>query len=292
MADRNSPAAGASGHQTFKEAVCIDVARVYDSCSDKDCLEDLRVYFNDDNQSIVNNAFAVKPRNAELANVFVDVEPVQFNRGFYSVDITCCFEVSLEVFDRPCGRTGRKPCIVCGIAVFNKRVILYGSEGNVKIFTSDSEDEDSGNHSNDLPKAVVEAVDPVFLAARLVDADCPVDGTQVPEMFSEKLEGSFGCVVPLKLVLVTLGLFSIVKLERNVQMLIPAYDFCIPDKECVSSSSDPCDLFKNIKFPINEFFPPRFADNDDPNLPDCGCGDRDQHEAPERPERERGGRDR
>jgi hypothetical protein len=286
MVDKNNPAANASGHQTFKEAVCIDVARVYDSCSDKDCLEDLRVYFNDENQTIVNNAFAVKSRNAELANVFVDVEPVQFNRGFYSVDITFCFDVSLEVFDRPCGRTGRKPCIVSGIAVFNKRVILFGSEGNVKVFTSDNDDENSsGSESNDLPKAVVEAVDPVFLAARLVDADGPVDSTQVPEMFSERLEGSLGCVVPLKLVLVTLGLFSIVKLERNVQMLIPAYDFCIPDKECASSSSDPCDLFKNIKFPVNEFFPPRFSDGENPaNAPDCGCGESQEHD--------RGNRDR
>ena len=29
----------------FKEAVCVDAARVYDSCSDKDCLKDLRVLF-------------------------------------------------------------------------------------------------------------------------------------------------------------------------------------------------------------------------------------------------------
>ena len=274
MVDKNISSAGASGHQTFKEAVCIDVARVYDSCSDKDCLEDLRVYFNDENQTIVNNAFAVKSRTAELANVFVDVEPVQFNRGFYSVDITCCFDVSVEVFDRPCGRTGRKPCVVSGIAVFNKRVILYGSVGNVKVFTSE-DSRCSKEESSDLPKAVVEAVDPVFLSARLVDADCPVDSTQVPELFSEKLEGSLGCVVPLKLVLVTLGLFSIVRLERDVQMLIPAYDFCIPDKECVSSSnSDPCALFKNIKFPINEFFPPKFQEGDDrATAADCGCAE-------------------
>ena len=26
----------------FKEAVCIDAGRIYDSCSDKDCLEDQR----------------------------------------------------------------------------------------------------------------------------------------------------------------------------------------------------------------------------------------------------------
>lgn len=255
--------------------------RIYTSAQsyDKDCLEDLRVFFNDENQTIVNNAFAVKPRNAELENVFVDVEPVQFNRGFFSVDITFCFEVSVEVFDRPGCRSGRKPCIVEGFAVFNKKVILFGSEGNVKVFTSgEDEDDEHGHHSNDLPKAVVEAVDPVFLAARLVDADCPVDGAQLPEMFSGRLEGSFGCVVPLKLVLVTLGLFSIVKLERNVQMLIPAYDFCIPDKECESSSGDPCDIFRNIKFPVNEFFPPRFKENDDADRPfGCGCGEHEEH---------------
>lgn len=34
MVDKNNSAANTSGHQTFKEAVCIDVARVYDSCSE------------------------------------------------------------------------------------------------------------------------------------------------------------------------------------------------------------------------------------------------------------------
>ena len=30
----------------FKEAVCIDAERIYDSCSDKDCLEDLLEWLN------------------------------------------------------------------------------------------------------------------------------------------------------------------------------------------------------------------------------------------------------
>jgi hypothetical protein len=35
----------------------------------------------------------------------------------------------------------------------------------------------------------------------------------------------------------------------------------MPEKECVSGSEDdPCDLFKNIKFPIDEFFPPAAGD--------------------------------
>ena len=58
-----------------------------------------------------------------------------------------------------------------------------------------------------------------------------------------------------KQALVSVGIFTIVQLERNVQMLIPAYDFCIPHKECVSSSEDPCELFSSIDFPTSEFFP-------------------------------------
>ena len=58
----------------------------------------------------------------------------------------------------------------------------------------------------------------------------------------------------------------IVQLERDVQMMIPVYDFCLPDKECTSSGSsatdDPCELFRRIKFPVNEFFPPRLAELD------------------------------
>lgn len=37
------PAAEAAG---CKEAICIDAMQVYDSCSAKDCLEDLRVVFS------------------------------------------------------------------------------------------------------------------------------------------------------------------------------------------------------------------------------------------------------
>ena len=270
---KTSPSSNAGGHQTFKEAVCIDAGRVYDSCSDKDCLEDLRVYFNDQDQTTINNSVTVKGRSAELINCFIDVEPVQFNRGFYSVDITYCFKVSLDAYETPCGRG----CIVRGVASFNKKVILFGSEGNVKVFSSEfeqGEDDDQLHPANNLPKAVVEAVDPILLAAKLVECECPTEGVSLPTTFAHNLEGSCGCVVPLKVVLVTLGLFSIVKIERNVQMLIPAYDFCVPDKECTTSTGDPCELFKNLKFPTSEFFPPRFCDLDDPSAANCGCGDR------------------
>ena len=31
---------------------------------------------------------------------------------------------------------------------------------------------------------------------------------------------------------VTLGQFSIIRMERDTQLLIPAYDYCLPEKEC------------------------------------------------------------
>ena len=56
---------------------------------------------------------------------------------------------------------------------------------------------------------------------------------------------------------VSLGVFSIVKLERRVQLLIPSYDYCVPSKECVGATDDhPCDLFDRIDFPMEEFYPP------------------------------------
>ena len=273
MADCKATPASVGGHQTFKEAVCIDAKRVYDSCSDKDCLEDLRCYFNDEDQTIVNNSVSIKARGAELYNVFLDVEPVQFNRGFYSVDITFCFHIVFEAYESPCG----KAKTVCGVASFNKKVILFGSEGNVKIFRSDfanNADDPQEDVTSNLPQAVVEAVDPIVLGAKLIDADCPVECGQLPKAVSRKLCGSVGLVVPVKVAAVTLGLFSIVKIERDVQMLIPAYDFCVPDKECTGSTGDPCELFKSLKFPTNEFFPPRYCDLSDPAAamaPGCGC---------------------
>ncbi len=116
--------------------------------------------------------------------------------------------------------------------------------------------------------SAVEAVDPIFLGAELCDAkhfctctppecECNCDELcDVPQCVKDFFEDDLtttGC----KNLLVTLGQFSIVRLERDSQILIPAYDFCMPEKECVSSSEDsPCDLFRKIKFPVGEFFPP------------------------------------
>lgn len=121
----------------INEAVCIDTNRVYDSCADKDCLSDLRVYFTNTSQQVINGATSVKCKKSEIINAYIDVQDVPFNRGFYSVDITYFFKITLDV----CTSRVAPPVCVSGLATFTKKCILYGSDGNVKgIFIGGSLD--------------------------------------------------------------------------------------------------------------------------------------------------------
>ncbi len=261
----------------IKEAVCIDTNRVYDSCADKDCLEDLRVYFTDSAQCIIDRATNVRCRGSEVLNAFIEVERIPFNRGFYSVDVTYYFKVCLDVF---CGHTGT-PTMVEGLATFSKKCILYGSEGNVKVFSSTfacGDIDEQFDMVNTNPRAKVQTVDPICLDAKLcrVCDCCHCDPCRkIPRQVCRCFDGEFDCYEkePEKAVTVTLGIFTIIQLERDVQMLIPAYDFCIPSKECSCETDNPCDAFRRIKFPIDEFFPPKEGCLKDSFKPTCACGD-------------------
>lgn len=252
----------------INEAVCIDTKRIYDSCVSKDCLENLRVTFFASSQRLIDEASSVKCRSCKISAVSIDVDEVPFNKGFYSADVHFYFMLQFDCYSTPC----TTPQIACGYTDFNKKCILYGSEGNVKIFTSNLSDKktdcpEAPQYSN--PTAKVQAVDPVVLSCDLVDTcDCPVPlCTVFPQSI---IQGSQEGAIPLassRAVLVTLGLFSIIQMERDVQMTIPAYDFCIPDRECSCSTQDPCTAFQSIEFPVEQFFPPERENCDCPCNP-------------------------
>ena len=62
----------------------------------------------------------------------------------------------------------------------------------------------------------------------------------------------------------TLGQFSLVRLERDSQLVIPVYNYSLPENECVGSSDDdPCTLFGRIRFPVEEFYPPDRLDQNE-----------------------------
>ena len=250
----NESAADYGCQEYFKEAVCIDAQRVYDSCSDKDCIEDIRVLFPAARQSLVDSATNVRVREVNVITVYIDLQPIPFNKGFYSVDMTFFFDVCLDLF----GGTASCPVPINGVAIFNKKVVLYG-----KLFTSGcSIDDVQAEDARVLPKATVQVAQPVALSARLCEhSACGCEPyCRIPESICQRYGGDFDSCPQKNTVYVTIGLFIIVQMVRNVQMLIPAYDFCVPEKECVASSDNPCELFRRIDFPTSEFFPPKSTD--------------------------------
>ena len=79
-----------------------------------------------------------------------------FHRGFYTVDVRYFYRVTADAFVG-----ASRPVSVCGLAVFDKRAILFGSEGSAKVFSSNASmgslDTQALENSN-LPVAVVETV--------------------------------------------------------------------------------------------------------------------------------------
>ncbi|MGN1051383.1 MAG: hypothetical protein ACI4QE_03685, partial [Acutalibacteraceae bacterium] len=132
---RNSEQEENQVQNTPPESVCIDAQRVYDSCGDKDCLKDMKLYFLGCDKEAVESATGVKLCDADVVTVHTTLEKVPFHRGFYSVNMTYYFDLALELVSCP----GNPPARVHGLGIFEKKVILYGSEGNVKIFTSDQQ---------------------------------------------------------------------------------------------------------------------------------------------------------
>jgi len=258
------------GSPCIKEAVCIHTKKVYDSCRDKECMQDLRVYPLCTSQEIIDRAISVKARKAELLWTYIDVEPISFNKGFYTVDVRYFYRVTGEAF---CGSV--RPQEIVGLCTFEKRTVLFGSEGNVRIFQSKyvpGENDTQSFEKTNLPIAVVEVVDPVCLGMKIVERPCccECDLTEIPQEICACFDEKIVLEPCQKTLNVTLGQFSIIKLERDIQLLMPAYDVCMPEKECVDSYEDPCALFERFRFPVDQFFPPLASElGDDAHRPDC-----------------------
>lgn len=143
-----------SEDRCIREAVCIHTKKIFDSCKDKDCIEDLRVYPTRGCQEVIDRAVSVKAGCAELLYAYIDVEPVTFNRGFYTVDVRYFYRITADAFVG-----AARPVEISGLAVFDKRVILFGSEGSAKVFSSQGQEKalDVQNLPiRSLPTAVVE----------------------------------------------------------------------------------------------------------------------------------------
>ena len=77
----------------IREAVCVHTGKITDSCLAKDCIEDLRVYLTVDSQQTLDCAASAKARYVELLFTQVQVEPVPYSSGYFTVDVTFYYRV-------------------------------------------------------------------------------------------------------------------------------------------------------------------------------------------------------
>ena len=254
--------------QELCQAMSIHTRKITDACRDKDCIEDLRVYLTADSQNTLDNAAGARVRCADLVYAYIDVEPVAFDRNHYCVDVTFYYRI---LADAIVGAS--RPAPLTGLAVFSKRAVLCGEDSRAHIFRSDTilgGPDGLTRISANLPTAVVEVLDPMVLGSKVRDVcDCPCgDGCcQIPNAIRGLFDEELVLSGDRRRLFVTLGQFSIVRLERSAQLIVPVLDYSIPTKECCDNpagTEDPCELFSRIPFPAEQFNP-RGCDNTEDN---------------------------
>ena len=105
---------------------------------------------------------------------------------------------------------------------------------------------------------VVEVLDPMVLSSKLQENCGHSAVAQIPAAICGVFDEELVTSRTSRYLLVTLGQFSIVRLERDAQLVVPVLDYSIPTKECCDSpgcSEDPCEMFSRIPFPENQFVP-------------------------------------
>ena len=122
---------------------------------------------------------------------------------------------------------------------------------------------------------VVEVLNPMVLSSKVRDVcddRCREDTCiQIPTgircQFDEDLVESGD----RRRLFVTLGQFSVIRLERDAQLIVPVLDYAVPTKECCDAglcAEDPCEMFSRIPFPEGQFVP-RGCDHCPSNTCDC-----------------------
>ena len=116
-----------------------------------------------------------------------------------------------------------------------------------------------------------EVLDPMVLSSKMKERCHHGAVAQIPAGIRGVFEEELVTGEAERILQVTLGQFSIIRLERDAQLLVPVLDYSIPTKECCDSpgcGEDPCEMFSRIPFPESQFAP-RGCDSCPSNTCDC-----------------------
>ena len=255
--------AGGSGE------TCIIAQKIFDQCRIQKCLTSnilgparaANANGNSCNDMLCEGDIIIPPCNAadvsirdlELRNIeILRKKPNPLQDGCWDLELKYVFNYTLE-FRRADG------CFIGCIPAtnsYNLRVTLFGS--NEADVTTATDLYDCCGNSNGGPFAIAEGK-AVALQADLrypSDSHCHHHHHSHCECNAITLSNGDAAMGAPVAVNVSIGLFTIVKLFRTVNMVVNSLGSCMPET-CTNTAvpGDPCRNFENIRFPLDMFSP-------------------------------------
>jgi len=241
-------------HRRLREERII-AFKVYDSCRSQNCLTHLEIGPARAAEQLCigeehhrEGDIIKPPPNAASATVdrlkikrimIVDKQPSPFKNGYWDVDIKFVFEYRITFREADA-------CVISSIKgnnIYNMKACLFGSIGSDLVVGTDLLKAFGDCATFDAEPFVLVEAKAVALHAQLhyprhhEHHDLDAQATEVR---------------------VTIGLFSIVKLFRLVNLTVESRGFDIPE-ECSPAPSpiSPCAFFEEMDFPMDIFAPPQ-----------------------------------
>jgi hypothetical protein len=259
---------------------CIIALKVYDQFRTQDCLteeeigparaaEDKCIGDIDYREGAVieppNNAATATVEGLKVKKVIiVEKEPNPFKPGYWDIDLKYVFEYKLTFREADGSSVGK----IKANSIFNKRVCMFGSTGSDIVISTDLITHPNGE------SATIDSAPFVQVEAKAVALSSEL------KYHRRRPHGDEGCSPSPNRVICTIGLFSIVKIFRIVDILVQSKGFCIPP-ECEDPEPlNACEFFENLDFPMDIFAPPNKKDEKNgkktnnrhgSNHTDCDC---------------------
>ena len=195
-----------------------------------------------------HEAASVTMDNLHIARiVIVDKTPSCFRKGFWDVELKYVMEYRLVFRSADANVCGT----VRAMSIFNRKVTLYGSEGS-ELFVST--DLFGGNGLFEAMQFIMVEGKAMPLSASIIYDYCrkPCHGNMEAEPINLQ-QGGGGTPRAIE---VSIGLFSIIKLFRLVDIAVESRGFVIPEQCENITPINPCEYFSNLEFPMDIFAPP------------------------------------
>ena len=215
--------------------------KVYDCCRRQDCLTARELgpslAADESHGNIVwapEGTESVSINDLKISKIHViSKEPCSFRNGFWDINIKYTFEYKLTF--RGSGRS-----IIDTVQAYNTfttKITLFGSHGNDLTIGTDL-------FSRNMEPATFEATPFTWVEAKAVGLDA--------KLHRHRGKGYEHCYE----VHCIIGLFSVLKLIRLVQLNVQSTGFCMP-KDCTEICNiHPCEYFADLDFPMDIFAPP------------------------------------